>query len=361
MLEELALNAFNRYPLLRHHFLGESTFSSMNHTFFFDAFPKEDLPILQRRIAGWVKESPENMTSAHIDLLLRSPSIEAIEVLRHVSTLPSVSDAVALGLAKHGSAKDRGVFIRGLKSLDPRVQKESAIALRKLIPDVSAKAAAVAMRTALRLGNEKQDVSIRDQMILLLRKFAGKEFGYQLGKPELRQSNVLLRWRAFLIKQQPELAEVLKPVESGQQQMARFEKLDWESGLADRGKQVYEKLQCAACHGAGRALGPRLEGVTSRLARNDLLTAIVNPDAQVSDRYRTTLFETVDGQLVSGSVIYENVDGVTVREPNGKTVRLNRDRIETRRRSARSMMPSGLLDQTSDQEVADLLAFLKTL
>ena len=213
----------------------------------------------------------------------------------------------------------------------------------------------------MRLGNEKQDVSIRDQMILLLRKFAGKDFGYQLSKPELRQSDVLIQWRAFLIEQQPELADVLKPAETGQQQLARLEKLDWDSGDAVLGKRVYEKLQCAACHGAARALGPRLEGVTRRLGRIDLLTAIVNPDAQVSDRYRTTLFETVDGQLVSGSIVYENVDGVTIREPNGQTVRLNRDRIEAKRRSQKSLMPMGLLDQATDQEVADLMAYLKTL
>ena len=97
------------------------------------------------------------------------------------------------------------------------------------------------------------------------------------------------------------------------------------------------------------------------MGQTDLLTAIVNPDAQVSDRYRTTLFETVDGQLVSGSIVYENVDGVTIREPNGQTVRLNRDQIEARRQSEKSLMPSGLLDQSSDQEVADLIAWLKTL
>ena len=101
--------------------------------------------------------------------------------------------------------------------------------------------------------------------------------------------------------------------------------------------------------------------MTRRLGRSDLLTAIVTPDAQVSDRYRTTLFETVDGQLVSGSIVYENVDGVTIREPSGQTVRLNRDQIEAKRRSQKSLMPMGLLDQASDQEVADLMAYLKTL
>ena len=361
MLNELASRFFEKYPQIAKHLLTHAKFGKGTHGFLFAHFADKELPLLQEKVATWVQKDPSRATNDHVQVLARRPTFKSVKMLRELAKNPSLKDQVALALVQCGDASDRQRFVEGLLSLDPRVQKESAIALRKLVPDVSAKAAAAAMRTALRLGNEKQDVSIRDQMILLLRKFAGKEFGYQLGKPELRQSNVLLRWRAFLIKQQPELAEVLKPVESGQQQMARFEKLDWESGLADRGKQVYEKLQCAACHGAGRALGPRLEGVTSRLARNDLLTAIVNPDAQVSDRYRTTLFETVDGQLVSGSVIYENVDGVTVREPNGKTVRLNRDRIETRRRSARSMMPSGLLDQTSDQEVADLLAFLKTL
>ena len=304
---------------------------------------------------------PNETTDDHVFVLAERPTKRTIAALRALDAGDSIRSSVTLALAKHGDASDRDVFMRGLQSLNPKVQKESAIALRRLVPDVSADAAADALQAAMRLGNEQQDVSIRDQLILLLRKFARKDFGYQLKRPDLRQTDVLRQWRAFLIEQQPKLVRVFKEIETGQQQLSRLEKLDWDAGEAANGKRLYEKLQCARCHGGVGGLGPRLEGVTNRLGQSDLLTAVVNPDAQVSDRYRTTLFETVDGQLFSGSVIYENVDGVTIREASGQTVRLNRDQIEQRRRSAKSIMPTGLLDQASDQEVIDLMAFLKTL
>jgi hypothetical protein len=60
-------------------------------------------------------------------------------------------------------------------------------------------------------------------------------------------------------------------------------------------------------------------------------------------------------------VIYQNVDGVTIREASGRTVRLNRDQIESQRRSAKSLMPTGLLDRATDQEIVDLMAWLGTL
>ena len=361
MMDELASRFFKKYPQITKHFLAHAGFGSGSHGFLFPHFADGDVLLLQEKIVKWVQKRPSRATTDHVQVLAKKPTKKSVSLLRELAKNSSLKDRVTLSLTRCGDATDRQRFVEGLRSLDPKVQKESAIALRRLVPDVSAEAAVAALRAAMRLGNEKQDVSIRDQMILLLRKFAGKDFGYQLSKPELRQSDVLIQWRAFLIEQQPELADVLKPAETGQQQLARLEKLDWDSGDAVLGKRVYEKLQCAACHGAARALGPRLEGVTRRLGRIDLLTAIVNPDAQVSDRYRTTLFETVDGQLVSGSIVYENVDGVTIREPNGQTVRLNRDQIEAKRRSQKSLMPMGLLEQASDQEVADLVAYLKTL
>ena len=361
MLDELGSRALKKYPVLARRFLTDKNFGTASHGYLFSGFPDDEWPLLQKKLADWVLLNPDDATSDHVAVLARNPTEFTVDALRKLAAKRSLKNEVTLALTKSRDANDQPLFVEGLQSLDPRVQKQSAIALRKLTPEVSVDVAAAALQAAMRLGNEKQDVSIRDQLILLLRKFAGRDFGYQLKRPDLRQSNVLLQWRAFLIDQQPELADVLKPTETGQQQMARLKKLDWDSGEAEKGGMVFQKLQCASCHGTGRAFGPRLEGVTQRLGRNDLLTAIVNPDAQVSDRYRTTLFETADGLFLSGSIIYENVDGVTIRESNGQTVRLNRDQIEAQRRSGKSIMPTGLLDQVTDQEVVDLMAYLKTL
>ena len=107
-------------------------------------------------------------------------------------------------------------------------------------------------------------------------------------------------------------------------------------------------------------MGPRLEGLSKRFGRDDVFRAIVNPNEQVPDRYRAIFVESVDGKFYRGSVVYESVDGITLQESNGTTVRINREDIESRTKSVKSLMPEGLMDGSTDQDWADLYEFLKS-
>ena len=59
--------------------------------------------------------------------------------------------------------------------------------------------------------------------------------------------------------------------------------------------------------------------------------------------------------------IYENVDGLTLLTADAKTLRINADSIAEMKPLVTSMMPEGLLDGLSDQQVADLLAYMHSL
>jgi hypothetical protein len=52
---------------------------------------------------------------------------------------------------------------------------------------------------------------------------------------------------------------------------------------------------------------------------------------------------------------------VTLQIADGSILRINQDQIEQKAFSTESIMPSGLLDDRSAQEVADLFAYLGTL
>ena len=119
--------------------------------------------------------------------------------------------------------------------------------------------------------------------------------------------------------------------------------------------------QCALCHNGGKALGPSLSGVARRFSAADLLRATVDPSHVIPDRYRAKQVLTSDGEVVRGLVVYESVDGVTLMASDGHTKRINLDEIEEMRWSEVSLMPEGLLLGLSDQEVADLLAYLRSL
>ena len=124
---------------------------------------------------------------------------------------------------------------------------------------------------------------------------------------------------------------------------------------------MFEKQSCARCHGGHSALGPDLNGVTNRFSRDDVFTAIVLPNRDVSPRYQTTLIQTSKGDTQTGLVIYEAVDGMILRNSTNQTVRINPADIEARRVLSTSLMPSGLLKDLKPGDLADLYAYLATL
>ncbi len=73
------------------------------------------------------------------------------------------------------------------------------------------------------------------------------------------------------------------------------------------------------------------------------------------------MIQTIDGQTYSGLVIYEAVDGVTLRDGLNQTIRIDGPRIEARRKQPASLMPSGLLKDLKASDLADLYAYLQSL
>jgi putative heme-binding domain-containing protein len=201
-----------------------------------------------------------------------------------------------------------------------------------------------------RVGDGKPEAAARRKLVTLLRARTGQSL------TEAKD------WEAWLTREKPELAKALAPV--GYDPAAwrtRLAGIEWGSGDAAAGRRTYAKAQCAACHDGSKAVGPPLQGVTKRFGRDDLLTAILDPNRDVPPRYRPTRFATADGRTFDGVIIYEAVDGVILQTGAEASVRLAGDRIESRRPLTTSLMPAGLLDPLTDREIADLFAYLKSL
>jgi putative heme-binding domain-containing protein len=170
-------------------------------------------------------------------------------------------------------------------------------------------------------------------------------------------------WTAWFAKTYPALAPKLTnpdgvDVAAWDKRLAR---LDWNAGDAARGRAVFVKASCATCHSGSQALGPDLAGVTGRFSRADLFTAMLQPSRDVPARYQTTLVETADGKLYQGIVIYDAVDSLILQTGATATVRLRGEQVTSRRPTALSLMPAGLLDSLSDAQIVDLYAYLRTL
>ena len=142
-----------------------------------------------------------------------------------------------------------------------------------------------------------------------------------------------------------------------------LEKVSTGRNLA-RGKEVYATVQCLQCHKFGQeggAVGPDLTAVASRFKRSDLLEAIIDPSKALSEQYASFVFTLKGGEFVSGQIAEENNDHVTlITDPIAGTRQdIGKTRIEGRQISPVSLMPPGLINVLTKEEVLDLLAYME--
>lgn len=254
-------------------------------------------------------------------------------------------DAAAVQFAQWPKEEDRSLFVVGIGSTSADVVAKCAGALAKIgIKDADLVPFVRALR---RFPDPKKDAAVRAALFAALKAHTGEAF------------DDTAKWETWLTEKYPELAKKLSG--SGYDAAAwkkRLETIDFAAGDAGKGKSVFAKAQCAACHNGTTAVGPSLVGVAKRFSREDLLTAVLDPNRDVADRYRTVRFTTAD-QIYEGIVIYEATDGVILQTSADSTVRVPGKAIEGRKPGANSLMPAGLLDALKDDEVADLMAYLR--
>ncbi len=127
---------------------------------------------------------------------------------------------------------------------------------------------------------------------------------------------------------------------------------------------VRRRGSCSACHrynSEGGAVGPDLTGVSGRFGVRDLLESMVLPSKVISDQYGAVTIATTDGKVVTGRIMNLHGDNITINtdmlDPSAQ-VNVNVSKIEENRPSTVSMMPEGLLSTMTEDEIADLVAYL---
>jgi putative heme-binding domain-containing protein len=133
-------------------------------------------------------------------------------------------------------------------------------------------------------------------------------------------------------------------------------------GSPEAGRPLFEK-QCAICHRfgeMGKDVGPDLTTIVSRFKKRDVLESILWPSKIISDQYQSEMFELDDKTIVTGVIVRETSAAVFVRTADSpeRPVMLQKAKITTRAASTVSLMPAGLLDGYSQEEIANLLAFV---
>ena len=131
-------------------------------------------------------------------------------------------------------------------------------------------------------------------------------------------------------------------------------------GDASRGRALFVK-NCSICHtlfGAGGSTGPDLTGA-DRFNTNYLVSNIVDPGRAIADNFRASVIATDDGRVITGLVLEKTEKIVRVQTPT-EVLSLPTDSIEGMRRTDQSVMPEGILENMSDEEIGELFSYLKS-
>lgn len=133
---------------------------------------------------------------------------------------------------------------------------------------------------------------------------------------------------------------------------------------AAEGKKVFDTdAACSACHSVGgpAKLGPDLSHIGTKYGKQALLDSIINPSEGISFEYVPTSFALKNGDQVSGLVSEERPDQITVQIGPNQQQRIRPADVASRKEIRISLMPEGLLNNLSIQQIADLLEYLATL
>ncbi len=130
------------------------------------------------------------------------------------------------------------------------------------------------------------------------------------------------------------------------------------------GKQIFQVANCVACHkldGVGQTIGPDLAKLDPKMQSLDVLKELLDPSARINEKYQSYVFQLDSGKVVTGLVLEEAPDSIKVIEnplAKAEPIVIKRSEIAERQKSASSIMPKGLLDKLSREEILDLVAYV---
>ncbi|HND52927.1 MAG TPA: HEAT repeat domain-containing protein, partial [Pirellulaceae bacterium] len=136
-------------------------------------------------------------------------------------------------------------------------------------------------------------------------------------------------------------------------------------GDPKRGEAIYRRkeLNCQKCHaigGAGGRVGPDLVSIGASAQPDYLVASLIEPNQKVKENYNSLVIETDEGKVYTGIVVRESKSELVLRDAEDRLITIPAGSIE-HRKDGRSLMPDGVVDTLTRQELIDLTRFLTEL
>ena len=287
------------------------------------------------------------------------------------SKLPAADHAGVVGAvweeftrdARH--AKQVGAFARLAREKDPAKRVLGATVLVNLttnavVKDANAKAAA-----AKEIDTLWADPEQAATLLGVIGTTGAKQFGPQVREHLHDKSSVVAEAAEFALTKLG-LDKVSAP---GARTIADMKYEDVvkialaTKGDAKAGQALFLQQACVACHTVSDAeppKGPMLGGIATRYTRAELCESILQPGAKISQGFESVWFKMANKDEVEGFVVKESGDSVEVRNIAGVTTVLEKGDIVERQKREKSIMPDGLLNGLTPEDLAAILAFLES-
>jgi putative heme-binding domain-containing protein len=132
-----------------------------------------------------------------------------------------------------------------------------------------------------------------------------------------------------------------------------------------QGKDMYNAITCGRCHvmrGEGGNIGPDLTQLATRFSTKDILESIIEPNKVVSDQYAATQITLKNGESIVGRITNEDKTSYTVSQnpfAPDMVVKIPKKDVASSKYSSVSIMLPGLINSLNEEELKDLIAYLK--
>ena len=223
------------------------------------------------------------------------------------------------------------------------------------------------------LRDSKRDSGLRKQSVRALAQTPeGAEEMLKLAKENRLGQDVTfvtaselnaVRWPAI-----KEAAAKLLPMPQGrnQQSLPPVEELLKMKGDPANGVKVLARPEtgCFNCHrikGQGAEIGPDLSEIGTKLGKDALYEAILDPSAGIAFGYEAYQIQLKTGDEAYGLIVSETADDIAVKDLKGIVTHYKKSDIAGKEQLKTSIMPTGLQQSMTTGEFVDLVEYLSTL
>lgn len=155
------------------------------------------------------------------------------------------------------------------------------------------------------------------------------------------------------------------PMAKDQKPLPSIDELAKRSGTPADGEKLFRgAATCSNCHivkGFGKNVGPDLSEIGSKLTREAMFVAIVDPSAGISHNYESYILQTDSGDVATGLLVSQTEEEIVLKDAQGIERKFPRDEVEEFKKQEKSIMPENLHHNFDEQGLVDLVEYMLTL